>query len=83
MDVQLRLSQYFEGHDSQYYPCPVGKAVDGFLRQFCNRKALLRVAAIVCVLYLLYLSTGKIPEWFGVGIEVGIMGLEGEAFRGS
>jgi len=75
MEMQQRLSQYCEESDSIcFYPCPVGKAFDGFQRQFCNRKALLRLVAIVCVFYLLYLSTGKIPEWF----DQGLLESEGE-----
>ena len=75
MEVQQRLSQYFEECDSRrFYPCPMGKVFDGFLRQFCNRKALLQLVAIACVFYLLYLSTGKIPEWF----HQGLLELEGE-----
>jgi len=73
MEVQQQLSQCC---DLRYYPCSVGNTVDGFRRQFCNRKALLRLVAIVCVFYLLYLSTGKVPEWF----DQGLLELEGETF---
>jgi len=54
MDVQ-RFPQYFENWDS-FSPCPVRTVLQGFQR-FYNRRALLGIAAAVCILYMMYLST--------------------------